>query len=268
MVGAGRGDLLGEPVAASRERGELLVDLAQQAAQRRRRAVRRGGGLQRRCGVGARGAGAARRSRRAASHAPNPPGRGDRGAVVDDEDVGHGPLEEGAVVADDDHGARPVLEDVLEHSQRVEVEVVRRLVEQQHVGTGAQREHELQPPPLAARQQADGSPLGVGVEPEALEEAGVLPVRLAGRPATAWSTRIAGSRSMPRWWNAPSDHGRADLPGPLGRAQRAGDDVEERRLAGAVRADDAEPLAGVEPPRAPAAVTADDAPGGKAFHPF
>ena len=84
-------------------------------------------------------------------------------------------------MADDDDGAGPVLQHVLQHAQRVEVEVVGRLVEQQHVGPGPQRQHELQPPPLAARQQADRRPLGIGVEPEPLEEPGVLPVGQPGR---------------------------------------------------------------------------------------
>ena len=119
--------------------------------------------------------------------------------AVDDEDVLHRPFEERAVVADDHERARPVVEEVLEHAQRVEVEVVGGLVEQQHVRPGPQREQELQPPPLAAGQQPDRGPLGVGVEPEPLEQAGVLPVGLPGRAGDGLATRIVGSSSMPRW---------------------------------------------------------------------
>ena len=166
--------------------------------------------------------------------------------VVDDEHVGDGALEERAVVADDDDGAGPVLEDVLEHAQRVEVEVVRRLVEQQHVRAGPQREHQLEPAPLAAREQPDRRPLGVGVEPEALQEAGVLPVRQPGRAGDGLvdaQRRVEVDAALVE--NAEG-HRRADRDRPLGRRQPAGDDVEQGRLAGAVRADDPEALPGVE----------------------
>ena len=73
---------------------------------------------------------------------------------VEDEHVGHGPLEEGAVVADDDQRAGPVVEEVLERAQRVEVEVVGGLVEQQHVRLLGQREQQLHPPALPAGQQS------------------------------------------------------------------------------------------------------------------
>ena len=48
-------------------------------------------------------------------------------------DVGN-PLEEVPVVGDDDQRARPAVEVVLDHGQGVDVQVVRRFVEQQHIG--------------------------------------------------------------------------------------------------------------------------------------
>ena len=63
-------------------------------------------------------------------------------------------------MADHDQRAGPVVEEVLERPQRVEVEVVGGLVEQQHVGRLAQHEHQLQPAALAARQQPDRAPTG------------------------------------------------------------------------------------------------------------
>ena len=93
-----------------------------------------------------------------------------------------------------------------------------------------------------------GRPLGVGVEPEALEEPGVLPV---GRPRSARRRparpAASGSRSTPALVvdaeprRCVPDH---DLA--LDRREPAGDHVEQRRLAGAVGADDPEPLAGIE----------------------
>ena len=73
-------------------------------------------------------------------------------------------------MADHHDDAGPVVEEVLERAQRVEVEVVGRLVEQQHVGLLDQGEQQLQPPPLAAAERADRRELGVAVEPEPLHQ--------------------------------------------------------------------------------------------------
>ena len=120
--------------------------------------------------------------------------------AVDDDHVGDGALEEGPVVAHHDQGAGPVVEEVLEGPQRVEVEVVGRLVEQQHVGPLGQDEQQLQPAPLAAGQRADRRPLGVAVEPEPLEQGGVLPVGPAGRPGDGVAHPLRRDRaSAPTW---------------------------------------------------------------------
>src|SRR5207342_3237632 len=62
-------------------------------------------------------------------------------------DVGDS-FEEVAVVGDDDQRAGPAVEVVLDHGQRVDVEVVGRLVEKQHVRFVQQQPQELQPPAL------------------------------------------------------------------------------------------------------------------------
>ena len=66
-----------------------------------------------------------------------------------------------------------------EGPERVEVEVVGRLVEQQDVGQGRQHEQQLEPALLATGQRADGRPLGVVVEPEPLHQSHLVPARLA-----------------------------------------------------------------------------------------
>src|SRR6188474_2779999 len=71
------------------------------------------------------------------------------------EDVRRDPVEEPAVVADHHGAAGERLEPGLEGSQGVDVEVVRRLVEQQHVAAGLQQLGEMDSIPLAARQLAD-----------------------------------------------------------------------------------------------------------------
>ena len=68
------------------------------------------------------------------------------------------PLEQVPVVRDDDQRARPAVEQVLERGEGVGVEVVGRLVEQQHVGLADEQPQQLQPPALAAGQVAHGGP--------------------------------------------------------------------------------------------------------------
>ena len=104
--------------------------------------------------------------------------------------------------------ARPAVEHVLERGQRVDVEVVRRLVEQQHVGLAHQQPQQLQPAALAAGQVADPRPLGVAGEAEPLAQRGG-PDRLAapGRPAARPARRPP----------APAASGRARRPPATGR---------------------------------------------------
>ena len=74
-------------------------------------------------------------------------------AVGDLEDPVGDPVEEVPVVRDEDRGAVEVLERQLEHLHRLDVEVVRRLVEQQAVRPLQHQQQQLQPCPLAARQR-------------------------------------------------------------------------------------------------------------------
>ena len=61
------------------------------------------------------------------------------------------PLEERAVVRHDHEPAAVTIEEPLEQLEPGEVEVVRRLVEQEHVGVGGEDRLELRPRGLAAR---------------------------------------------------------------------------------------------------------------------
>ena len=225
------------------ERGHLLLGVLEEPAQRARRAgLRRGRQLRRRAARRVEGADApARRSVRRDARRPtrrSRPGDGRRpGLAVEHEHVGDRALEEGAVVAHDDERAGPVVEEVLERAQRVEVEVVGRLVEQQHVRLLRQREQQLHPPALAARQQADRRPLRVVVEPERLEQAGVGPVRLAGGPGDRLPHPLRRVERRAALVVERELHGRARArPRPRAGLAPPGDHVEQRRLAGAVRA--------------------------------
>ncbi len=85
-----------------------------------------------------------------------------------DDRVAH-PLHQVTVVADHDERARPAVEQVFQPGERVDVQVVGRLVQQQHVGLGHQEPGELQPPPLAAGELPDRRPLPRRREPQPLQ---------------------------------------------------------------------------------------------------
>src|SRR5919202_2902301 len=65
------------------------------------------------------------------------------------------PVQEPAVVGDDDGAAGEAEQRLLEREQRVDVEVIRRLVEQEEVAPGAQQLGEVDAVALAARQLLD-----------------------------------------------------------------------------------------------------------------
>ena len=166
--------------------------------------------------------------------------------LVDDEHVGDGALQEGPVVAHHDEGAGPVVEEVLQHPQRVEVEVVGRLVEQQHVGLGPQREQQLEPAPLAARQQPIGARWASASNQNASSRRASVQSGSRCAPATAWrDPHRRVEVDSPLVADGELDGAPPHDP-PLGRGQPTGDDVEQRGLAGAVGPDDAQPLPGVE----------------------
>src|SRR6185436_14701329 len=71
--------------------------------------------------------------------APAPGELGDAARLgLELDDPGHRPVEERAVVRDEHDGAREAVEEALEAVEPLEVEAVRRLVEQQHVVTREQ----------------------------------------------------------------------------------------------------------------------------------
>ena len=96
--------------------------------------------------------------------------------ALEHEQVGRDAVEEPAVMADDHRAAREALERVLERAQRVDVEVVRGLVEQQQVGAAAQQLGEVEAVALAAGEILDALLLVAAAEVEARD------VRRATRP--------------------------------------------------------------------------------------
>src|SRR5688500_183448 len=160
------------------------------------------------------------------------------------EDVRADAVEEPAIVRDHHARAGEFGECILERAQRLHVEVVRGLVEEEHVPAREQRLREVQAAALAAGEVADelllvlpakieATRIGTRLDLELADGEDVLPVRehfpyvlLVGKLA-----RLVDDREV---------HGVADLHLARVGLLLAGDHAEERRLARAVRADDAD----------------------------
>ena len=156
----------------------------------------------------------------------------DRLAALELQHRGRHRLEEPAVVRDEDHGGVERLQHLLEPLERLDVEVVRRLVEQQQVGLRGERARERRARQLAARERRE-RPVEVGVgEAEAAHDgrcavapvvaARVLELRL-GRGVAAHRRRVVRAR---RHRTARG----AQLLLDRGEVGRPGEDVVAQRL--------------------------------------
>ena len=76
------------------------------------------------------------------------------------------------VVGNHHQGARPIIEQGFQLLKRVDVQIVRRLIQQQHIRFGHEHPGELQPAPLPTGQVLDGGALTFRAEPEAFCQLG------------------------------------------------------------------------------------------------
>src|SRR5581483_11319013 len=123
------------------------------------------------------------------------------------------PVEEDAVVRDEDDRSVVVAEGALELLDRLDVEMVRRLVEHERVHAARREKRERGARPLAGRERPDGS------------------------------EDVAGAEREPPLVEVADDDRRPQPPGAGGESEAAEDRVEQGRLAAPVRADDREPVA-------------------------
>ena len=65
-------------------------------------------------------------------------------------------LQECPIVTDEEHGHRRFAKELLEPTRRLQVEVIRRLVEQKHLATSDQFSGQTETPPFASTQLPDG----------------------------------------------------------------------------------------------------------------
>src|SRR5215212_7947857 len=163
--------------------------------------------------------------------------------ALEREDVGRDPVEEPAVVADDDHTAGEALEPRLQGPQRVDVEIVRRLVEEEEVATGLEQLREVDAVPLAAGKLTDDLLLVTAPEVEARDIGTGGDLAIADHDRLDARGDLLEDRPIRLELVAPLVDIReldrvADRDAPGVRRFLADEHPEERRLARSVRPDD------------------------------
>ena len=157
--------------------------------------------------------------------------------LVEVQDPGDGLVEQVEVVADDEQGAPVGPQEAHQPVLGVAVEVVGRLVEEQHVAAGEQDAGQLDPAALAAGQHPEGQVDAVGAQARARRRAGAPRTRPRSRrrprrrPRPGRSGRWPARRGAPPWRGAASPDGRRPRPGP-GRTGRGPGRCRRRRRAG------------------------------------
>src|SRR5690606_31018618 len=161
------------------------------------------------------------------------------------EDVGRDAVEEPPVVRDDDGAARELEQRVLERAESLDIEVVRGLVEQEQVAALLEREREVEPVALTAREDARRLLLVRALEAERrdvrprghLDVADLDVVETVGDDLPQGLLRVDPAAGLVD----VGDLDRlADLELPAVERLEADDRLEERGLADAVGPDDAD----------------------------
>ena len=163
-------------------------------------------------------------------------------------------LEHVAVVRHQDDRPGEAVEQVLQRRERLDVEVVRRLVEQQDVGFVHQEPDELEPATLAAGQLAHARPGPLGPKAHALHEGrrgqGAAAAEVDGAPHGL--DRLEDPLVLVELVDLLGEEGGAHRLAPAhptgGRCEVTGQDPEQRALARPVHPDHADAVTGTEPP--------------------
>ena len=164
----------------------------------------------------------------------------DMAVAFEGQDVRGDAVEEPAVMADDDGAAGEILQRLFQRAQRIDVEIVGRLVEQQHVGAGLQHLGQMHAVALAARQRADLLLLVGALEVERRAIAARVHLALAEQDQLVAAGDflphvLLAVERVARLVDIAEMHALADRDGALVRRLLLGDHPEQRGLAGAVR---------------------------------
>src|SRR6185437_14869843 len=172
----------------------------------------------------------------------------DMAVAFEGQDVGGDAVEEPAVMADDDGAAGKILQRLFQRAQRIDVEVVGRFVEQQHVGARLEHLGQMHAVALAARQRAHFLLLVGALEVERRAITARIHFLLAEQDLLVTAGdflphRLLTVEIVARLVDIAEMHGLADGDVALVRRLLLGDHPEQRGLAGAVRADHADDAA-------------------------
>ena len=168
--------------------------------------------------------------------------------------VGHA-LQQVAVVADHNQRARPGIEQILHHGQHIGIQIVARLVHDQHIRLIEQDQQQLHAALLPAGQVADRGHQLRGLEAEPFHQlprghllavhdvAGLVPAQHLLDLVLAERLQLVQPLREHRETNRLAD---VHMAG--GRGDRPVENLQQRGLASAVRADNAETVAGTDQP--------------------
>ena len=164
--------------------------------------------------------------------------------ALEGEDVGGDAVEKPAVVADDHRAAGKAQQRLFQRAQRIDVQIVGRLVEQQEVAAALQQLGQVQPVALAA---GEGAHLLLLVGAAEVEAGRVGPrvdraaaeLELVLAPGDLLVDRLVGIEIVAALVHIGDLHRRAHLEGTAVGLLLAGDHPEQRGLARAVRPDHA-----------------------------
>ena len=162
-------------------------------------------------------------------------------------------VEEIAVVTDDQRGPRVVREQFLQQVQRFEIKVVRRLVQHQQIRRRRHRLRQHQTAALAAREHANRRAHLLGREQKFPHIAAHMPRDAIDRDRIAAPVgQERGERRFRRQHRAPlverlHEQIAAQLHFAAVGRQSPGQEIQQRRLARAVRADNADAVAAQDP---------------------
>ena len=150
-------------------------------------------------------------------------------------------------MGDEDQRALERAQRVLERLARLQIEVVGRLVEDQYVGSAADQHGERQPPALAARQSRERLLRLLAAEEELAEQC----ARLAGREPCGTPDGLEHRALVAELLGVLAEvadpHVVAAVQLARRECPRAGEGLDQRRLAGTVAADERDVLAAFEP---------------------
>ena len=169
--------------------------------------------------------------------------------VLDGDGARADRVEQRAVVGDEQQRAREGLQRVLERLAGLEVEVVRRLVEDQHVGAGLDEDGQRQAPALAAAEPVERLVDLLAAEQEAPEQRARLVGRQAGalRGGLEHGARAAALELLGVLAEVADLHVVAGAQPAAVELAPPDERLDERRLARAVGPDERDVLAALEP---------------------